>query len=195
VGHGVPAALLTMVLTSSLNTTEGGRVLEPAEVLRQLNERLCTSCLGSGRFATALYGVVDGKRGEVKLAGAGHPYPVRVSRAGAMEVKTEGPLLGVFPGADFTQAEFELHPSDTLLLYTDGFEAMFPERDDAPEWGGRTYLRELTRMVGGERDLNHCLAELEGLLDEQSGSLHQADDLTAVVIAAGRGASATRLAA
>jgi phosphoserine phosphatase RsbU/P len=195
VGHGVPAALLTMVLTSSLNTTEGARVLEPAEVLRQLNERLCSSCLGSGRFATALYGVVDGKRGEVKVAGAGHPYPVRVSRAGAMEVQTEGPLLGVFPGADFTQAEFELDPSDTLLLYTDGFEAMFPERDDAPEWGGRTYLRELTRMVGGERDLTHCLAELEGLLDEQSGSLHQADDVTAVVIAAGRGAGVTRLAA
>jgi len=190
VGHGVPAALLTMVLTSSLTTTEAGKVLEPGEVLRQLNERLCASCLGSGRFATALYGVVDAKTREVKLAGAGHPYPVRVSRTGAMEVPTEGPLLGVFPGAEFSQARFELSDGDSLLLYTDGFEMMFPERDDAPEWGGRAYLRELTRMVGVDRDLTQCLAELEGALDEQSGSLHQADDVTAVVISTVRGAGA-----
>ncbi|HYE62673.1 MAG TPA: PP2C family protein-serine/threonine phosphatase [Phycisphaerales bacterium] len=196
VGHGVPAALLTMVLTSSLNTTEAGKVLEPAEVLRQLNERLCASCLGSGRFATALYGVVNGHTGEVRVAGAGHPWPVRVSRSGAMEVKTEGPLLGVFPGAEFTQARFELGEGDTLLLYTDGFEAMFPERDEEEvEWAGRTYLRELTRLIGGDRDLNQCVAELDGLLDEQSGSLHQADDITALVISARAAAAQKRLAA
>jgi sigma-B regulation protein RsbU (phosphoserine phosphatase) len=195
VGHGVPAALLTMVLTSSLNTTENGEVLEPSEVLRQLNERMCASCLGSGRFATALYGVVDARSGEVKVAGAGHPWPVRVSRGGAMEVKTEGPLLGVFPGAEFTQARFGLGPGDTLLLYTDGFEAMFPEREIEDEWAGRAYLRELTRLVGGERSLNECVAELEALLDEQSGSLHQADDITAVVISPRREAGVGRLAA
>lgn len=196
VGHGVPAALLTMVLTSSLNTTEAGKVLEPAEVLRQLNDRLCESCLGSGRFATALYGVIDSHTGEVKVAGAGHPWPVRVSRAGATEIKTEGPLLGVFPGAEFTQARLELGTGDTLLLYTDGFEAMFPGRDDEEdEWAGRGYLRELTRMVGGDRDLTQCVTELEGLLDEQSGSLHQADDITALVIAARGAAAEKRLAA
>lgn len=195
VGHGVPAALLTMVLTSSLTTTEVGpggglRVLEPSEVLRQLNDRLCQSCLGSGRFATAVYGVVDSRRGEVKVAGAGHPWPIRLSRAGATEVRTEGPLLGVFPGAEFTQAEVELKEGDTLLLYTDGFEAMFAPSDDEAEsaWAGRSYLRELTRMVGQDGEISSSLRELEHLLDEQSGSLHQADDITALVIAPSRAA-------
>jgi sigma-B regulation protein RsbU (phosphoserine phosphatase) len=190
VGHGVPAALLTMVLTSSLTTTEaapggGLQVLEPSEVLRLLNDRLCQSCLGSGRFATAIYGVVDSRTGEVKVAGAGHPWPIRLSKAGATEVRTEGPLLGVFPGAEFTQAQFELQRGDTLLLYTDGFEAMFAptDEDSTSAWAGKTYLRELTRMVGKEGDMGASLRELEHLLDEQSGSLHQADDITAVVIA------------
>ncbi len=202
VGHGVPAALLTMVLTSSLTTTEIGpggvlNVLEPSEVLRRLNDRLCQSCLGSGRFATAVYGVVDARRGEVKVAGAGHPWPIRLSRAGAMEVRTEGPLLGVFPGAEFTQAEVELRKGDTLLLYTDGFEAMFErgEGDEEAEsaWAGRSYLRELTRMVSKDADISSSLRELEHLLDEQTGSLHQADDITALVIAPTRNAAgATR---
>jgi serine phosphatase RsbU (regulator of sigma subunit) len=154
-------------------------------VLRLLNDQLGLCCLGSGRFATAIYGVVDSRTGVVKVAGAGHPWPIRLSKAGASEVRTEGPLLGVFPGAEFTQAQFELRRGDTLLLYTDGFEAMFAptEEDSASAWAGRSYLRELTRMVGKEGDMGASLRELEHLLDEQSGSLHQADDITALVIA------------
>jgi serine phosphatase RsbU (regulator of sigma subunit) len=106
-------------------------------------------------------------------------------------VKTEGPLLGVFPGAEFTQACVELDESDTLLLYTDGFEAMFPERGDEaePGWAGRSYLHELTRMMGKDGELAGSLRELEHLLDEQSGSLHQADDITALAIAPKRAAA------
>src|SRR4051812_416045 len=201
VGHGVPAALLTMVLTSSLITTEatpnaGLRVLDPSEVLSRLNDRLCRSCLGSGRFATALYGVIDSRTREVKVAGAGHPWPLVVTKKGAREVRTEGPLLGVFPGADFTQATVALGDDETLLLYTDGFEAIFPARavaeapDNPDQWQGREYLGDISRLVGAARegDLTHVLGQLEALLDEQSGSLHQADDVTALAISPSKAA-------
>jgi sigma-B regulation protein RsbU (phosphoserine phosphatase) len=198
VGHGVPAALLTMVLTSSLTTTEHDgnalRILEPREVLERLNTRLCQSCLGSGRFATALYGVVEAQPGRapvVKLAGAGHPWPLVVSKNGLTEVHTEGPLLGVFADAEFTQTQVELHPGETLLLYTDGFESIFPERPEGtPQEGqerliGREYLCDVSRLVGAAEhgDLTSALHQIELLLDEQSGSLHQSDDVTALAIA------------
>jgi len=198
VGHGVPAALLTMVLTSSLTTTEheGGelRILEPREVLERLNNRLCQSCLGSGRFATALYGVIDGRTGKVRVAGAGHPWPLVISKSGTTELRAEGPLLGVFPDAEFTQAEATLTPGQTLLLYTDGFEALFPHASsrttDEPRWNGREYLQSMSRLVGEaeEGGLTGALHQIELLLDEQSGSLHQSDDITAVAIAPMEGA-------
>jgi sigma-B regulation protein RsbU (phosphoserine phosphatase) len=194
VGHGVPAALLTMVLTSSLITTEndgrGPRILEPREVLARLNARLCQSCMGSGRFATALYGVIDAKSRTVRLAGAGHPWPLLVSRSGAAEVHAEGPLLGVFPDAEFTQAQVTLEQGQTLLLYTDGFEAVFPARaepapgDEAGVWTGREYLCDMSRLMAADGgDLSSALRQIEHLLDEQSGSLHQSDDITALAIA------------
>ncbi len=195
VGHGVPAALLTMVLTSSLTTTQtraggGTHILEPSEVLQRLNDRLCQSCLGSGRFATALYGVVDGVKGEVKVAGAGHPLPVLLGARGAREVRAEGPLLGVFPDAEFAQETLTLRQGDALLLYTDGFEMAFPERDEEPgaAWGGRTYLSEMANVLGRAGDVSQSLRQLEHLLDEQTGSLHQADDVTALVISLARAA-------
>ncbi len=201
VGHGVPAALLTMVLTSSLTTTEhdgnGLRILEPREVLERLNARLCQSCLGSGRFATALYGVVDSRTGRVQLAGAGHPWPLVITKDGVSEVHTDGPLLGVFPDGEFTQADLTLTPGQTLLLYTDGFESIFPTRterlpgDTEGRWSGREYLCDMSRLVGaaGEGDLGGALRQIEHLLDEQSGSLHQSDDVTAVAIAPTNGAN------
>jgi serine phosphatase RsbU (regulator of sigma subunit) len=207
VGHGVPAALLTMVLTSSLTTTEheGGavRILEPREVLERLNARLCQSCLGSGRFATALYGVIDSRTRKVRVAGAGHPWPLVISKSGATELAAEGPLLGVFPDGEFTQAEATLTPGQTLLLYTDGFEALFPRETlprsaDRPRWSGREYINSMSRLVGAaeEGGLTGALQQIGLLLDEQSGSLHQSDDITALAIApmGGAGTQARPLA-
>jgi len=193
VGHGVPAALLTMVLTNSLITTEFSgtdrRVLEPIEVLSRLNRRLCDSCLGSGRFATALYGVLDAVTGMVHVAGAGHPYPLVLSPGMAREIVTQGPLLGVFPEAHFTQASFRLAPQETLLLYTDGLEAAFPRPlspHQNPFYRGRNYLEQLANLVAPDTDqrstLSLVLGELGHLLDEQLGSLHQVDDVTALAI-------------
>jgi serine phosphatase RsbU (regulator of sigma subunit) len=203
VGHGVPAALLTMVLTSSLQLTEHHagvtRILEPREVLERLNSRLCESCLGSGRFATALYGVIDSRSGAVKVAGAGHPWPLVISKKGTTEVRTVGPLLGVFAEGQFTQAELTLAKGETLLLYTDGFESIFPTRaepapgDSEGRWNGREYLWDVSRLVGAaeEGNLGGALRQIEHLLDEQSGSLHQSDDVTAVAIAPIPGAGVT----
>jgi len=191
VGHGVPAALLTMVLTNSLAMWEPGegglpRALEPADVLTRLNRRLCDSCLGSGRFATAVYGVIDARTRRVTIAGAGHPSPVVLSTTACREVETEGPLLGVFPDAAFTQVSLTLGSRDTLLLVTDGFETAFPHPARArPSAVKRSYLEPISRLVtpDGRPSLRTVLAELGDLLDEQAGSLHTPDDVTALAIA------------
>jgi len=181
VGHGVPAALLTMVLTNSLITGDGVSEFSPADVLARLNRKMCASCFGSGRFATAAYGVIDSRSRTVTVAGAGHPMPVVLGRSGVREIETSGPLLGVFGEAEFDQATFALEPDDTLLLYTDGLETLFPWK----QRGGPKATRGefLNSLVNGDAVSPRLLDELQTLLDAQSGSLHQADDVTALCIA------------
>lgn len=191
VGHGVPAALLTMVISRSLRRTlddagPGGDV-DPADAMRRLNRDLCGAGAGSFQFATAVFGVVDAETWEVTASVAGHPSPLRL-RAGAVDrIPADGPLLGVFDAAEFEQSRFRLAPGETLLIYSDGFETAFPTGGDKRTLGKPTsaYLRHLGDL--GSRaeatgSVGAALIELTGLLDAQSGSLHQRDDVTALAI-------------
>jgi phosphoserine phosphatase RsbU/P len=195
VGHGVPAALLTMILTSSLLASTADRSApDPASVLSRLNTRLCQSCLGSGRFVTALYGVIDAASRSVTLAGAGHPLPILLSASASSEIETQGPLLGVFEDAEFDQRTFTLDDDQTLLLYTDGLDGAFPLA--ASGASGATlkrdrWIAELARALdsGPGPRFARLLGELQHRLDIQTGSLHHGDDVTAVCVSPRRAAA------
>lgn len=210
VGHGVPAALLTMVVARALITRERTdklwTTIEPSQALARVNRELCNQPEGPQRFATAIYGLIDERTREVTLAGAGHPPPLLVDRLGKSErIGTEGPLMGVFADAEFPQVTFTLPEDRVLLLYTDGFELAFPDKGASD--GGRrelqsptehylTHLAQLaTHQGSGERDLSSAMRRLEDLLDRQAGSLHRADDVTALAISASRSACAGSRAA
>ncbi len=191
VGHGVPAALLTMVLTNSLIAADEaardvcGRCASsrPGDVLARLNRRLVEGSVSSGRFATAVYGTINARTREVTVAGAGHPAPVVLSPTGARSLATEGPLLGVFPDAEFTQVSTVLEPGETLVLYSDGFECAF--NGDSPRKNAKAWLTELRNAFAHQEvPSRDALSELEILIDEQYGSLHQQDDVTIVAIRA-----------
>lgn len=201
VGHGVPAALLTLVIARSIRKTEGvgadRRVLSPTETLTRLNREFSERLTDRSRFATAVYGVFDAETNVVTLAGAGHPPPI-LSRHGRVErIETDGPLLGVFPEAEYPQVEFAMGPGDVLVLFSDGFETAFPD----PASAGRevrlptlTYLDKLAEAGADGLRLAQSVRRLEDQLDAQVGSLHQADDVTAILLAPTRAAVRARAA-
>lgn len=202
-GHGVPAALLTMVLTHALATHEAvgsgeSRLLEPAEVLSRLNRRLCEHCRGSSWFATAVYGIIDARSRQVNFASAGHPHPIILGPAGAREIQAEGPVLGIIPDGEFTQTSATLSSQEILVLYTDGLECIFPEEHASFARGAGirppTFFRDVHSDTEDESPQS-VLARLERMIDEQVGSLHQADDVTAIAIAPAPLAAEIRLAA
>lgn len=192
VGHGVPAALMTMIIACGLHKMDGvgadARVVPPAEALFRLNNAMTEHTGGSSRFATAVYGVFDARTGEVTLAGAGHPPPIIVRQGGASidRIEPEGPLLGVFAGADFGQTTVRLDPGDLMILFSDGFEVAFPKAGSEGDDFKRptlTYLDKLAHAGDGGVPLADAVAVLERELDNASGSLHQPDDITALFVA------------
>lgn len=192
VGHGVPAALMTMIIACGLHKVDGvgpeARVVPPAEALFRLNNAMTEHTGGSSRFATAVYGVFDARTGEATIAGAGHPPPLIVRQGGRAidRVEPEGPLLGVFAGADFGQTTVRLDPGDLMVLFSDGFEVAFPKAGSEGDDFKRptlTYLDKLAHAGEGGLPLSEAVAELERELDNASGSLHQPDDITALFVA------------
>lgn len=182
VGHGMPAALLTMFIKRALITKEitgnSYRLLSPGEAMRCVNEALVEQNLSQATFATALYAVIDTNTLTVTFACGGHPNPILLTREGAMEeVSAAGSLLGIFPGETFTEGTVQLCTGDRLFFYTDGLEIAFAQDRtmDTRYWRAELYSR---RHLSTEALLN----DLTNRLDMEDGSLAPKDDLTMVVV-------------
>lgn len=188
VGHGVPAALLTLLIARSIKMKdEAGAVLEPCVVLDALNREMVERNVTGSRFATGVYGVLNLRSGEAVIAGAGHPAPMVVGSRGVERVTTEGPLLGIFDDAVFTQQAVRLGAGDALVVFSDGFESAFPRTAEDAYSLRLTNEDYLERLMDFARDC--CGSSFEAsatrfgeTLDAQLGSLHQTDDLTALVL-------------
>jgi serine phosphatase RsbU (regulator of sigma subunit) len=192
-GHGVPAALMTMVLSRALPTTdidEQGRtrIVPPGEAMARLNTAIVRQAASTHRFATGVYGIIDRTTNVAKIAVAGHPPPLIVGAGGRMgTIEGGGPMLGVFPDAEYEEIVVTLRDDEMIIVYSDGFETTFPEEhanDHERRLPTGRYLERFTNF--GERSatigIAQALDDLAVEIDTQSGSLHQLDDLTALVV-------------
>ncbi|MEM6392281.1 MAG: PP2C family protein-serine/threonine phosphatase [Planctomycetota bacterium] len=192
VGHGAPAALMTIYIKRSLQTKlihpdlpRGYKLLEPGDAMARLNRDLLKHQHGKVRFCTAIYGVIDTRTRAVSIARAGHPFPMLLHPDGrTTEISCDGGLLGIFPDEVFETQHFTLDTGDRLLLYSDGFEVAFPTTD---ETSGQTdklinenYTDELAELRHGPLDT--ALDDFAAHLDRQTGSLNQRDDLTVLCL-------------
>ncbi len=203
VGHGVPAALQAMLLCRALETKDRfgdrhgqvERILPPAEALARLNSAMASRQGRMGRYAAAMYAIVDCRERTMRIASAGGPPPLVLSRtAGLRVLPMSGPLLGLHQTQEFEETLIELAPDDRVLFHSDGFEQAFRDGGellDMPELLPR-YLEEFTRLrdAGAADD---AIRSLANRLDGECGSLHPTDDCTMILVHAS-GVAARRAA-
>ncbi len=182
VGHGVPAALLTMFIKHALVTKQitdkGYNLLSPAQTLTRLNAKLLEQNLSAATFATAVYGIINIKTLQVTFARAGHPHPILLRGDSAAEsLECDGGLLGIFAEATFEQHSFTMARGDRLILMTDGIEVLFGED---PNTNTQRWLHELLarRLLSAEQMLN----EFADLIDHECGGRRPKDDLTILTL-------------
>ncbi|MDA1007879.1 MAG: SpoIIE family protein phosphatase [Planctomycetota bacterium] len=185
VGHGVPAALLTLVIARALQVKkiEPGkyRLHTPSEALGLLNQDMATHVGRNARFATAAYGILDVRTGTVTVATAGHP-PVLHLRAGAEPepLTSSGPILGILEDVEYEEATTTLEAGDRLLFYTDGFEHVYS--DPHPTIAGallpsRRYLN-LFASLSDRTDPVDLVHAVESEIDRATQGLPLIDDVT-----------------
>jgi serine phosphatase RsbU (regulator of sigma subunit) len=182
VGHGMPAALLTMFIKQALQTKQitptGYRLLTPAESMARMNDALVEQNLSQATFATAIYGVVNTQTLAVTFARGGHPPPLVLRENGELHpLDVDGSLLGIFPNEVFAEMSVQLHPGDRMFVYSDGVEVGFSDdqRLDTQQWRAELHAR---RHLTAEQLVHDFAAHL----DRESGSLQPKDDLTMIVI-------------
>jgi len=174
-GKGIPAALLMTSLRSTLralvkNTFGLSRLAE------ELNRVLCED-LEEDRFVTMALMCLH-ENGEAHLINAGHNPIVRV-REGQVELLEARTLpMGIMQDVSYEETKFQLHPMDTLVIYTDG---VTEARNPAGEEFG---LERLTNAV--KKCWNVSAEEMMRRIEDElklfCGDTPQHDDSTLVVV-------------
>ncbi|MCP2298512.1 Serine phosphatase RsbU, regulator of sigma subunit [Nocardia amikacinitolerans] len=173
-GHGITAATGMVVLRNALRglaATGAG----PGQMLTWLN--LVAHHLTDSIFATAICGLYDPQTQVLRWARAGHlpPVLIRAGRASTLPV-IKGMILGAVAEATYEEAELQLEPNDTLLLYTDGLI----ERRDRPLDDCVEQLLTISAEFTGNLD-----ERLDHLLDSSDADTD--DDTCVVGIEVGQG--------
>jgi len=180
VGHGLPAALLTIFLKQALvmRQTNGNsyQILAPAEVLDNLNTRIASQKLSGYQFATCCYCLLNTETMRLTYARAGHPYPILIKRGQEpRQLEIRGSLLGVFAQAEYMQETVQLESGDKLLLYSDGAESFIGHFDDQ---SGFRFKDEFCKITG--LPIPEMMAKLSYMAKDRSLDLIEVDDLTIV---------------
>ncbi|KJY37307.1 MULTISPECIES: PP2C family protein-serine/threonine phosphatase [Streptomyces] len=118
-GKGMEAGSRALLLSGAFGGLLGA--LPPQDFLPAANGYLLRQDWDEG-FATSIHLVLDLETGDYELLSAGHLPALQLSAGTGrwQERSGEGPLLGVYDGAEFEPARGNLRPGDVLMLFTDG---------------------------------------------------------------------------
>ena len=144
VGHGMPAALLTIFIKQALIMRQiignNYRIFSPAEVMKNLNLRMTEIKLSGCQFVTCCYCLLNIKTLQLTYARAGHPYPILIRpQQQPQQLEIRGSLLGIFENAEYNQRTIQLQSGDKLLLHSDGVEPIIGSFHDK---GGFNFSEE-----------------------------------------------------
>jgi sigma-B regulation protein RsbU (phosphoserine phosphatase) len=177
-GHGAPAAIVMAMIRAVVHTYPGVAD-DPPAVLHYINRHF-EFLWDTSMYATAVYAVIDGERGTLRLSSAGHPLPLKVPRGGDV----------TSPGMDTTMcllwnelgevpcAEYPLAPGDRWVFFTDGITDR--QATDGTMFDLERLSASLARHSGGVP--SGIVAAIIGELEAFSGGQEPEDDQTLLVV-------------
>ena len=178
VGHGMPAALLTIFLKQALvmrTTVDNAyHIFSPAEVMKNLNKKMATQKLSGYQFATCCYCLLNTETLEMTFARAGHPYPILLRRGQEpKQLEVRGSLLGVFKEAEYSEDKIQLQPGDKILLYSDGAEPFIGNYDDLT---GFHFMKEFLELK--DLQIVEMMDRFNMMAQNQNIDPSEVDDIT-----------------
>lgn len=160
-GHGVPAALLTMM--AKISFVEAiQKVEQPNQVVAAVNDELSAHLQMTGNFLTAFYAVIR-PHGRMIYCNAAHTRVLLVRRdaPGAELLDPTSLSVGFAPlgAAAFHNGEVLLRKGDRIIIYTDGLTETIDKT--GKQFGVEGLLRLVDRYAKLELKEMHAAIENE----------------------------------
>lgn len=174
-GHGVEAALVTMLIKSELEgiKTESE---SPAKLLSTINDIVHQKYSSLSLFFSCI--VTDINLGTQKLiyASAGHPNQYLINADSVTELPKTGKLVGVLSSQQYEDKTLNFFPGSRLLLFTDGLFEEFNSHNE--EYGEARILSILKENLTG--DIGTVIHFIQKDLDKFLNSAPIQDDITVI---------------
>jgi serine phosphatase RsbU (regulator of sigma subunit)/catechol 2,3-dioxygenase-like lactoylglutathione lyase family enzyme len=175
-GKGIAAALLMANLQANLRSQCAIALDQPQRFLRSVNELFCENT-PDGSFATLLFAEYDDTSSRLRYANCGHlPALLLHSDSSLERLEATATVMGIFKDWDCTIGECQLHPGDTLAIYTDGITETYDSSDE--QFGEQRLIEALQRhsQVSSQ-------AALASIVDEvrRFSPYEQHDDITLII--------------
>jgi len=180
-GKGLPAALLMGVVQGAVRASSGsGAAANHEQAAERLNHLLCMKTARE-RFVSLFWCYFDRQSSVLRYINAGHLPPLLIRSDGSepkiVQLDQGGPVLGLLPGARYSQAQVEVHSGDLLVVYSDGIlEAENARGEDFGEAGVIASIARHSRAAPAEI----CAAVLEDVRIFLGAELPQ-DDQTLLI--------------
>jgi serine phosphatase RsbU (regulator of sigma subunit) len=177
-GKGLPAALLMSNMQATLRAL-AGRCATLAELAAQTNELLYATS-PPDKFVTAILVEINPATEEARYVNAGHNecFLLRQDGAETEILISTGLPLGMFPGMQYEENNFQLKAGDLLALFSDGVPEAQSETEQ--EWG-EANLREILELAKGG-SAQSIVDQIVGEIERFAGGARQHDDITLLII-------------
>jgi serine phosphatase RsbU (regulator of sigma subunit) len=177
-GHGAAASLLMPSLAVALRLR--ARELDgPAAIITDLDE-VFRQITNAATFVTMFYARFDQTSKTLQYANGGHnpPLLVRPKTGETLLLDAGGPIMGILPGAKFSNTVVTLDRGDILTLFTDG---VTEQENEAGDEFSINRLEEVVRSKETE-PASALVAQISEAVSTFAGVKAQVDDLTVVVV-------------
>ena len=189
-GHGVPAAMVSVLAWQSLSPAMGlvvrpgdagdtgngaAHVAPPAEVLRGLEHEYPYERFE--RYFTISYLVLHLPSGRLAYSTAAHPFPILGRGDGTLQTLEEGGSIVSLGLGQYDEGEVRLQRGDRIFLYTDG---IVEYRSATGEYFGEERLHDVLRSARGQ-PLSNVETLLRSALASFGGGAAAEDDISFLV--------------
>ena len=176
-GKGAAASLLMPSLAVALRL-RAHELSGPAAILKDLDEVL-KQITNSATFVTMFYARLNPTLRTLEYASGGHnpPLLIRSSTGESLLLEEAGPIMGILPDAQYSNALFTLEPGDILTLFTDGVTEQENE-------SGEEFSPDRLKKVILDREKEPAATMVAAIAETVStfaGTTQQSDDLTVVI--------------
>lgn len=176
-GHGVPAALYSALVKSTMMVQKEG-ALSTADFISRINSYLISSHKMMIYTYVALFcGIFDMGKGVVHYCNAGIPAPLFLKSGGAVErLESTGTVVGIFSAAEFEEKSIRFDKNDKFLFFTDGAFEGLPV--PTAQKGYENFVRNVAENA--ERSVSEIVDKTFRRLYDKDGKSIIRDDVTII---------------